>query len=186
MSSLIETYLIPAATFILGILVKFAFDSFANKQEYNRKRNDDVRKNRREVYLDFLLSIENVLISGSEPSAEAIEQSKKKLVAVELDGSEHVILFARILLMRLEAQSNGIESSHDKFIPTFRKYFLELARAELANHEPDVKHLEQELLQDPFIAMLSGVPTEPKPTGTVEVLFEIGKKRPTNIKQPKS
>ena len=158
----INTYLVPAGAFFLGLFAKYLFDTLVKRDEHRRSKHDQRKKHKRESYLSFLNALEAIIRTDNPPSSESLKSAREKFVQIEIDGSDQIVFASNILLHRFEAQARGIFSSHDELIPTFRKYLLELVRAELDERKPELQAIQKELLRDPLLALLAGVPGNPR------------------------
>lgn len=173
MPTWINTYLVPAGAFFLGLFAKYLFDTLVKRDEHRRSKHDQQKKHKRESYLSFLNALEAIIRTDNPPSSESLKSAQEKFVQIEIDGSDQIVLASSILLRQFESQARGISSSHDELTPTYRKYLLELVRAELNERKPELQAIEKELLQDPLLALLARVPRTPPLPGTVEVLFTM-------------
>ena len=171
-SDWITTYLVPAVTFGLGLGVKYFFDWLGKSSEKRHARREQQTKQKRDAYQPFLKHLETILVAEDTPPADVVKAAREQLVQIEIDGSDQIITVSKILLFHLENQARGVKTSHDHLIPTYRKLLLELVRSELHGRKPTLAEINAELLQDPLLAMLAGIPSEPMSPGTVEILYD--------------
>ena len=156
---------------MLGLIVKHFFDRWGKRADRLHARREQESKYKREAYLPFLKELESILAEDA-PSAGSIDSARAKFFHIEIDGSDPIILASSMLLQQLEGQARGIKTSHDHLTPTYRKYLLELVRSELHERKPDFKEIEAEFRKDPLYRSLVGLPLNPNPPGTVEVIFD--------------
>ena len=138
-------------------LYRLLFSTSPDLDHYpkKRRRNDDMVKNRREAYLEFLKALVPLLeTKKSEHDATVFQSARLKLIQVEIDGSNHASTVAALLLNDLESKSKGIRWSAYNPVPAYRKYLLELATSEIEGRKPELDVIVDELCEDPFWAMM--------------------------------
>lgn len=169
----IYTAIWSAASFLAGIAITRGVDFWLAKKQELRSDEREKHLKRQASNSEFLKSL---VLAMDDPTLKNVRAAREQFVEVEVFSSKNVVMLGNCLLDSLEANSKGVVSSTDSTQAVLRQGLLELLRADAENREPNLQSFQEEMLKDPFLAMLAGKELPLQPSGTTQVLLDIKKK----------